>query len=85
MAFLAVLATIFGMAMSFGYFTQTYKIIKRKSARDVSLLTYLIFGSGVTVWLIYGISIEDLPIIISNIVAIIGAMSVILSYFAYRH
>jgi len=85
MAFLAVLATIFGIAMSFGYFTQTYKIITRKSARDISLLTYLIFGSGVTVWLIYGISIKDLPIIVSNTVAIIGALSVIISYFAYKH
>ena len=85
MAFLAVLATIFGMAMSFGYFTQTYKIIKRKSANDVSLLTYLIFGSGVTVWLIYGISIRDMPIIVSNIVAVIGAASVIISYMVYKH
>ena len=85
MTFLAVLATIFGMAMSFGYFTQTYKIIQRKSASDVSLLTYLIFGSGVTVWLIYGISIRDMPIIVSNIVAIIGAASVIIAYVVYRH
>jgi len=85
MAFLPVLATIFGIAMSFGYFTQTYKIVQRKSAKDVSLLTYLIFGSGVTVWLIYGISLMDFPIIISNIIAIIGALSVIIAFFMYEH
>ncbi len=85
MAFLGILATIFGMAMSIGYFTQTAKIIKQKSSNDVSLITYLIFGIGVTVWLLYGLSIKDFPIIISNIVALIGALSVIISYFFYKH
>jgi len=85
MTFLAILATIFGMTMSIGYFTQTAKIIKRKSSNDISLITYLIFGTGVTVWLLYGLSIKDFPIIISNIVALIGALSVIISYFFYKH
>ena len=85
MALLAILATVFGTLMSFGYFTQTAKIIKHKSAKDVSLITYLIFGVGVTVWLIYGLSIIDFPIIISNVVALIGALSVIIAYFSYKH
>lgn len=84
MAFLPVLTTIFGVGMSFGYFTQTVKIWKNKSAKDVSLWTYLIFGAGVTVWLIYGISIKDLPVIISNVFAVIGALTVIISYLVHR-
>jgi MtN3 and saliva related transmembrane protein len=85
MTFLAILTIIFGIGMSFGYFTQTAKIIKRKSVKDVSLNTYLIFGSGIIVWLIYGISIMDLPIILSNTIAIIGDLSVITSYLIFRH
>ncbi len=84
MAVLPVLTTIFGIGMTFGYFTQTVKIIRNKSAKDVSLLTYFIFGTGIIVWLIYGFSIWNLPLILSNIVALIGALSVIISYLIYR-
>ncbi len=82
---LAIITTIFGTMMSFGYFTQTYKIFKRKSAKDVSLITYLFFAVGISIWLIYGISIMNYPIIISNIVFLFGAASVIIAYFLNKH
>lgn len=82
---LAILTTIFGVAMSFGYFTQTYKIIKTKNVKGVSLATYIFFAVGITMWLIYGLSIGDLPIIISNIVFIIGALSVIIVYLLNKN
>ena len=82
---LAILTTIFGTMMGFGYFSQTYKIIKNKSAKDVSLKTYLFFAIGISVWLIYGISITNYPLIISNIVFLCGAISVIIAYFLNKH
>jgi len=84
MSFLSILTTIVGMGMSFGYFAQTIKIIKRKSAQDVSLITYLIFGFGIVIWLLYGISIKDTPIILSNIAALLGALSVMGAYGYYK-
>ena len=81
---LAILATVLGSLMSLGYFPQTYKIIKRKSSADVSVSTYLIFTPGIIVWLLYGISLNNLPLIISNIIALIGAVSVIIAYFHYK-
>ncbi len=82
---LPVLTTIFGVAMSFGYFTQTYKIYKKKSAKDVSLATYLFFAAGIAMWLIYGLSIGDLPIIITNLVFLVGAGAVLFAYFTHKH
>ncbi len=81
---LAILTTIFGIAMSFGYFTQLYKIIKTKNVKGVSFATYIFFTLGITMWLIYGFSIGDFPIIISNLVFLIGALSVIVIYIIYR-
>jgi MtN3 and saliva related transmembrane protein len=81
---LAVLTTLFGIAMSFGYFTQTYKIIRTKSVKGVSLATYIFFLIGIAMWLIYGLTIKDLPVIISNIVFLIGAIAVIIVYLVYR-
>ncbi len=81
---LAILTTLFGIAMSFGYFTQTYKIVKTKSVKGVSLATYFFFLVGISMWFIYGITIKDLPIIISNAVFFIGAIAVITTFLIYR-
>ncbi len=78
------LATIFGVFMSLGYFPQTIKMIKRKSSADVSILTYLIFAPGTIAWLLYGLSINNTPLIISNIIAAVGAFSVVITYFTYK-
>ena len=81
---LATLTTIFGIAMSFGYFTQVHKILKLKSTKGVSLATYIFFAAGITMWLIYGLVIRNFPIIITNIVFLIGALAVIITYLIYN-
>ena len=82
---LAVLATIAGVVMSLGYYPQAIKIIKRKSARDVSPTTYLMFFPGIAIWLIYGISLNDFPLIIANTVALIGCAFVLITYFVFKN
>ena len=81
---LAVLATIAGIIMSVGYFPQAIKIIKKKSAKEISLTTYLIFSVGILIWLFYGISINDFPLIFANVLALIGCALVLIAYFIYR-
>lgn len=79
----ATFVTLVGIAMSFGYVTQSIKIIKTKSVKGISLITYLIFAFGLCVWLTYGLSLKDMPIIISNSIALVGAVSVIILYLIY--
>ena len=81
---IAIFATIAGVVMSLGYYPQAIKIIKRKSARDVSPTTYLMFFPGIIIWLIYGISLNDFPLIIANTVALIGCVFVLTSYFLFK-
>lgn len=84
MEFLAMLATITGLVMSFGYYPQAIKILKRKSAKDVSLITYLIFTPGVIIWAIYGISMKNLPLILSNSMNLVGCLFVLIAYSIYK-
>jgi MtN3 and saliva related transmembrane protein len=81
---IAILATIAGIVMSLGYYPQAFKIIKRKSAKDVSPTTYLMFFPGIVIWLIYGISLKDFPLIIANIVALIGCAFVLIAYSIFK-
>ena len=81
---IAILATIAGIIMSFGYYPQAIKIIKKKSARDVSPMTYIMFLPGIAIWLIYRISLKNSPLIIANSVALVGCIFVLISYFIYK-
>jgi len=78
------LVSITGVLMSAAHFPQAYKIWKRKSARDLSLLTYSTFTLGAYVWLAYGIVLQEWPIIVSFVVSVIGTTSVLVLMLKYR-
>ena len=47
---------------------QAWKIIRDKHVKDLSLTMYVMMFSGQFCWLIYGLNINDLPLISANIV-----------------
>ena len=73
--------TIIGLAAGFcttvAFLPQAVKTWRTKSAKDLSLGMYLIFCTGVALWLTYGILICDLPIILTNVVTLILALSIL--------
>jgi MtN3 and saliva related transmembrane protein len=56
---------------------QVWRAWKTRSARDLSLPMYLIFTTGVVLWLAYGLLIHSWPIIIGNIVTLFLASTVL--------
>jgi MtN3 and saliva related transmembrane protein len=48
------------------FIPQLLRVVKRRSARDISLGTFLLFSIGVFLWLLYGIYIRSKPVIASN-------------------
>jgi MtN3 and saliva related transmembrane protein len=85
MNIIAILATIFGTIGGFSSIPQVYKIFKRKSAKDISIMTYAIVLLGTISWLLYGIQLKDFPLIFSNSVALIFVSLVILGWFLYGY
>ncbi|MFC1768050.1 SemiSWEET transporter [Candidatus Margulisiibacteriota bacterium] len=53
------------------FLPQIIKAYKSKETKDLSLMMYLIFSSGVLLWLVYGIMLGETPIIIANSIAFI--------------
>jgi MtN3 and saliva related transmembrane protein len=47
-------------------FPQAYKIIKTKSTKDISVVTYSLLTAGGILWIIYGISQKDIPLVLAN-------------------
>ncbi len=83
MTILAVLATISGSVMALASLPQIYKIFKRKSAKDISGLSYSFFVVGGIIWLLYGIKLKSPAIIFSNTLSVITSITVLIGWFLY--
>ena len=77
----------------FGYFAailttaaflpQLIKTLKTKKAEDVSLVTLIMFISGLVSWIIYGYKISSIPILIANIITLILNLFILISKIYY--
>lgn len=83
MTILSILATISGSVMALANFPQVYKIFKRKSAKDISAITYSVYIAGALIWLLYGIEIKSVPVLTSNIIGIIASILILTGWFLY--
>ena len=80
---LETLATITGVVSSFAMLPQIYRIFKRKSAKDISIWTYLyMLGAGV-IWVLYGLNIQSFPIWVSNLLGSLTMIGVIIGWILY--
>jgi MtN3 and saliva related transmembrane protein len=70
MEFLTLIGLMAGFITTMGFVPQIYKSYRTGSMKDVSLIMPLVLMAGMTLWLIYGIYLQDLPIIFWNAVAI---------------
>ena len=65
------------------FLPQVIKTYKTKSVEDISLVMYLIFVTGLALWLIYGFIIMNLPIICANVITI--TLSLMIVYFKLKY
>jgi MtN3 and saliva related transmembrane protein len=63
------------------FIPQVYKAWQTKSVGDLSLLMMFIVFTSTIVWLVYGITLNLLPVIIAN--GIISVLSLTLIYFKF--
>lgn len=60
----AVLTTV-------SFVPQVVKIYKTRETAGISLVMYLVFVSGIVMWLLYGFFLGELPIILANSVTLL--------------
>lgn len=83
MTVLVTLATIAGTATALSVVAQVVKIFTRKSAKDISIITYIITGFGSIIWILYGLEIKSLPIILANVIGIVTSSLILIGYYLY--
>ncbi len=79
-----ILGIIAGVLTTLSFVPQVIKTWKSRSAKDLSLGMFSLFCTGVLLWLIYGLAINDLPIILANTVTLLLAMTLVYFKFSFK-
>jgi MtN3 and saliva related transmembrane protein len=79
-----VIGIIAGAFSCTTFLPQVVKTWKSKSTKDVSLNMFLIATLGTTLWLIYGIMINSISIIGTNIVVLFFSVTMLFLIFKNR-
>ena len=65
---------------------QVVRVWRLKRAEEISLATFLLFGVGTAVWLVYGLFIGSAPVIVANGITLVLALVIVAFKLDYdRH
>lgn len=62
---------------------QLVRVVKLRSAREISLGTFMLFTVGVALWLVYGLYARSMPVIVSNVVTFCLSLSILIMKLKY--
>lgn len=74
-----MIGTIAAILTTGGFVPQVLKVIKTKDTSGLSLLMYIIQATGIALWAIYGVIINDAALYIANGITFVLAF-IILTY-----
>jgi len=77
-----IIGLIAGMLTTSAFIPQVIKTWRTKSAKDLSLVMFLLYCLGVLLWSIYGLMINQFPVILWNIITL--ALASVILYFKLK-
>ncbi|MDP9039728.1 MAG: SemiSWEET transporter [Acidobacteriota bacterium] len=60
------------------FIPQLVRVVRLRSAREISLPTFLLFSAGVFLWILYGVASRSKPVVISNAVTLVLSVSILI-------
>lgn len=82
--YVQLLGMLAGILTTIAFLPQVIKTWKSRSAKDLSLGMFSIFCTGVLLWLIYGLLVDDLPIVLANFVTLILALTLLVFKLSFK-
>lgn len=80
---ITILGFLAGTLTTLSFLPQVHKAYSTKSCGDLSYGMLLAFGSGVALWLVYGLLLNAAPIIVANVVTL--ALILVLLFLKKRY
>lgn len=84
MVWITVIGIVAAILVNIAFLPQVIKSWKTKKTEDISLIMYIVYITGVVLWLIYGLVIKNLPIILSDSIGLLLVLSVLYLKIKYR-
>jgi MtN3 and saliva related transmembrane protein len=84
MDFITIIGLIAAAFTTVSLFPQLVKVWRTKSTKDISMGMFSLFCGGVFLWFIYGVFVNDLPIMIANSLAFIQAVIIVAFKLKYK-
>lgn len=84
MSFTDILGYTAGAVTTFTFLPQVIKTWKEKSAKNISLLMFVIAVTNEIMWIIYGILLNNWVIILTNSVLMVMALTMIYFKLTYK-
>lgn len=78
-----IVGIIAGLMTSFSFVPQIIQGLKTKSLEDLSYPMLIFLGSGLMLWLSYGIHLMNFAIILANTLSVIFIMTLIIMKFYF--
>ena len=79
------LGLVAGTLTSIAAIPQLVKTLRTRHARDISIWQPLLLTFGLSLWLVYGMLIHDLPLVLANIVPLICNIMLTILKVHYRN
>lgn len=82
--FTTTLGLVAGVLTTIAYLPQLIKTWQSKSADDLSWSMLITLCAGIILWLVYGFSVHDIPIVAANIVTFVLASVILVLKIRYK-
>jgi MtN3 and saliva related transmembrane protein len=79
-----LLGLVAGTLTTVAFVPQVVKAWRTRSTHDISLWMFSLFNTGLVLWLVYGFRIGSLPIVVSNIVTLVLALTILCFKLRYK-
>lgn len=79
-----LLGLVAGTLTTAAFVPQVVKIWRTRSTHDISLGMFSLFNAGLLLWLGYGILIGSVPIVVSNLVTLALALTILFFKLRYK-
>lgn len=73
----SIIGNIAALLTTVSFLPQAIKTIKTKDTNSLSFPMYLLFVTGVSLWLVYGTLNNQMPIIVGNLITLILAGTIL--------
>lgn len=84
MSTIQMLGLAAGACTTIAFLPQVIKTWKSRSAKDLSLGMFSFFCFGVLLWLIYGIMVNDIPVIAANMMTLMLASTLLVFKLRFK-